>query len=71
MKAILGLILNWVVSRLLGGGDTQTRNDDIALGRAQNELEHVKQENTDRAALDSVEPVSPDAAADSLRHGEF
>lgn len=61
------LILNWVVGRIFGGKDETA----IELGRAQQEIEHLKKENKDREAISKVNPASPDSAIDSLRDGKF
>lgn len=65
------LILEWVMGRLFGGGSDHARDDAKALGAAENELKHAKQESKDREKLANTPVSSPDSAVDSLRRGDF
>jgi len=68
---IFWTVLEWALSRLFGGGDASDRDDKVNLGKAQNELEHVKQDNEDRAALDNLKSHSSDDADERMRRGDF
>lgn len=61
-------IATWILSRLFGGGDKTVRNDDVALGAAQEKVKTLEAENAEIAKQAQAIADAPgnDAEFDSV-----
>ncbi|WP_428491679.1 hypothetical protein [Rhodopila sp.] len=72
MGPIIAAVIGFFGSIISGiMGKNKSRDDDVQLGKDENELQHVKQENADRASMEAVPPATAADTADSLRTGRF